>query len=256
MTTGLIGYTGFVGSNLISQHNFEYKYNRQNIQQAAGKKFNLIVCAAPSAIKWKANLEPEWDWKIVQHLMENLKEIQTDLFIHISTVDIYPVPINVYEDTKVNPEELAPYGRHRFVLEQFIQGHFTSHLIIRLPALFGTGLKKNFIYDLMNNNSLNLTHKDSQFQFFFINRLWDIISIAMKNKLQILNVSTPPIRAGEISFNIFNHEFSNITQKPPAVYNMKSRYDLLFQGTEGYLFDKDATYADLMSFINKEKNLK
>lgn len=53
------------------------------------------------------------------------------------------------ETTRAFQEDLA-YGRHRRELEAFVETHFTEHLIVRLPALFGRGLRKNFVFDLMN----------------------------------------------------------------------------------------------------------
>ena len=41
---------------------------------------------------------------------------------------------------------LHPYGRNRLELEDLVRKEFDT-LVVRLPALFGKGLKKNFIYD-------------------------------------------------------------------------------------------------------------
>ena len=45
---------------------------------------------------------------------------------------------------------LTTYGKNRFWLEKKITENFPNHLIVRLPALYGKNLKKNFIYDYMN----------------------------------------------------------------------------------------------------------
>ena len=41
----LIGYTGFVGGNILRQKPFKYLYNTKNIEDIKQKKFNLIVCS-------------------------------------------------------------------------------------------------------------------------------------------------------------------------------------------------------------------
>lgn len=150
MKRGLIGYTGFVGSHLKSQKNFNLFYNSSNISDIEGIDFDLLVCAAPSAVKWRANKNPEEDLHMVNSLIDKLKKTTAKIFIHISTVDVYENTIKVNEFTKINSANLQPYGKHRFYLEQFVREHFTHHLIVRLPALFGKGLKKNFIYDLLH----------------------------------------------------------------------------------------------------------
>lgn len=62
MKSALIGYTGFVGNNLIGQAHFDDLYNSKNIGDACDREYDLLVCAAPSAEKWKANLDPRPTW--------------------------------------------------------------------------------------------------------------------------------------------------------------------------------------------------
>lgn len=41
----LVGYTGFVGSNLAESHSFDGLYHSKNIEQAYGTKPELLVYA-------------------------------------------------------------------------------------------------------------------------------------------------------------------------------------------------------------------
>jgi hypothetical protein len=54
------------------------------------------------------------------------------------------------DETTASFETGLAYGRNRRALEAFCADHFDRCLIVRLPALFGTGLKKNFLFDIMN----------------------------------------------------------------------------------------------------------
>ena len=145
----LIGYTGFVGQNLMSD-SYLYKYNSKNINDIIGKKFETIICAGIRAEKFLANAYPEADLQAINGLIEVLKQVECKRFVLISTIDIYKNPIGVNEESRVITEELHPYGLNRHYMEEFVRNHFEDYLIVRLPALFGKGLKKNFIYDMIH----------------------------------------------------------------------------------------------------------
>ena len=149
MKSCLIGYTGFVGSNLDKQFKFDYKYNSKNIKDIQYKEFDLVICAGVRAQKWLANQYPEQDLKEIDSLIENLKTIKAKKFVLVSTIDIYKIPINVNENTRIETDNLHAYGKNRYYLEKWVMENFDDYLILRLPALFGQGLKKNFIYDLI-----------------------------------------------------------------------------------------------------------
>lgn len=253
MISGLIGSSGFVGGNLSQKISFNFYYNSKNISDARGINFDLIICAAPSAVKWKANKYPEEDFQIIEKLKRDIQYIKTKKFVLISTVDVFKTPIHVNEDTIPDIEDLHPYGKHRVYLEDFTQKTFFDSSIIRLPALFGDGLKKNFIFDLMHNNCLELTHKDSSFQYFYLNKLWGIIKFVIENNISILNVSSEPIKSDELAFRCFQKDFKNITESPPITYDMKSKYDSLLGGSNGYLFSKDTIFTDLREYLKKQK---
>lgn len=148
MKTALIGYTGYVGGNLNSQHRFTYLYNSKNIDDICGQSYDLVVCAGVRADKWLANRYPDKDMQAIDNLKARLDKMHTDCFVQISTIDVYKYPNGVDENTLIDTKGLHVYGLNRYRFEQWVQACYEHHLIVRLPALFGQGLRKNFIYDM------------------------------------------------------------------------------------------------------------
>lgn len=146
----LVGYTGFVGSNIAANHDFTWKINSKNKEEAFGKEPDLLVYAGLRAEKFLANKDPEADMAMITEAMEQMKKINPKKLVLISTVDVYKDPVNVDEDTEINTDGLLPYGANRYKLEQMVRETWEDALIIRLPGLFGKNLKKNFIYDFIH----------------------------------------------------------------------------------------------------------
>lgn len=146
----LVGYTGFVGSNLSSQVEFDRQFNSKNIQEAFGLNPDVLIYSGVRAEKFLANKEPEKDFAIIEDAISNIKKINPKKIILISTVDVYPSPVNVDEKTIIDENVLQPYGKNRLYLERWVENNFEDYLILRLPALFGINIKKNFIYDMIH----------------------------------------------------------------------------------------------------------
>jgi len=234
MKNALIGYTGFVGSNLLRQQAFEGLYNSKNIESIHGKSFDRVICAGARAEKWKANQNPAEDRFAIEQLMRSLDQVTTGEFILISTVDVYPDPRGVYEDTFADWTLATAYGRHRRMLEEFVAKKFRAR-IVRLPGLFGPGLKKNVIYDFLHDNQTEKIHADAEFQFYNLERLSADLDVMAEADLQLLNVATEPVRAGRIAHEVFGMDFNNRTLTPPARYDMRTRHAALFGGPPGYI---------------------
>lgn len=145
----LVGHTGFVGSNIASKTNFDGLYNSANINEAFGLSPDLLIYSGVRAEKFLANKDPEADLAIINNAIENIKKINPKKIVLISTVDVYPSPNLVDEDSAIDDSMLQPYGKNRLLLEQWVENNIKDHLIIRLPGLFGENIKKNFIYDLI-----------------------------------------------------------------------------------------------------------
>ena len=150
MIKALVGYTGFVGSNLAEQTDFQGLYNSENIESAYNTKPDLLIYSGVRAEKYLANREPEQDYTLVQNAFENILKISPKKVVLISTIDVYKTPIAVDEDATIDTENLHPYGLNRYLLEKMVEESDIPSLILRLPALFGKNIKKNFIYDLIN----------------------------------------------------------------------------------------------------------
>ena len=149
MKSSLVGYTGFVGGNLGAAHRFDNCYNSANIQTAFGADNGLVVYSGMPAEKFLANSDPGADLALAQNALENIRKMRPERLVLISTVDVYPRPIKVYEDTPAGSQDAPAYGKNRFALENWVRAEYPEALIVRLPGLFGQGIKKNFIYDML-----------------------------------------------------------------------------------------------------------
>lgn len=244
--TALIGYTGFIGSNILNQKSFEYLYNSKNIEEIRGRKFDFLICAGAPGTKWLANKEPEKDLETIARLMHNLTEAEIKKLVLISTIDVYHTPREVDEDSPIKKDALAPYGKHRRILEEFVEDHFDS-TVVRLPGLFGQGLKKNIIYDLLHG-STEFIPKDGVFQFYNLAYIYNDIEKTLSNKLNAVNFVTEPVSVKEISEKIFGLTLENKIGSETPYYDVQSKYGHLWGSDNRYLYSKSKIMVDLTRF--------
>lgn len=146
----IVGYTGFVGSNIVLAHEFEGKFNSKNIKEAYGGNPDLLVYAGVPAEMFLANTAPEKDREIIEQAISNIEKIKPKRIVLISTIAVYSYSRNATEETKIIEKDALPYGANRRYLEHFVEEYTTEHLIVRLPAIYGKKLKKNFLYDYIH----------------------------------------------------------------------------------------------------------
>ena len=252
MNTALIGFSGFVGSTLLKQALFESQFRSTNIRDINGKSFDIVVCAGAPAQKWIANRDPEADRQNIDVLIAYLRTIRCQTFILISTVDVFDVPIGVYEDTTVEETGLHAYGLHRRMLEKFIESHFSNHLIIRLPGLVGPGLRKNIIFDFLNGNNLPAIESRGVFQFYPTVNLWFDIQTAIKAGLKLLHLTAEPISVADISSLGFGKSFNQKLTNSPAYYDMRTRHAQIFGITGHYQYNKRETIQAVRAYAQSE----
>lgn len=221
---------------------------------------------------------------------------------------VYDDISNGDEDTFINKDNLSAYGRNRLFLEEWVEGNYDDYLIVRLPAIYGLNLKKNFIYDyiyfipkmlrtdkynelylrnkqlqnyysdeqngfykcreLTKNerkelidifkelkfSALNFTDSRNIYQFFNLSHLWEIIALAFHHDIRKLNIVTEPISVQELYYYLEHSEFNNELSKNILHYNLKTKYDYLFNHDNGYIESKQNILKDIKKYIDNKRN--
>lgn len=150
MKTALVGCTGFVGGNLwlrAIRSTGCITRRTWRTPSAQGRSCWYAPACPPPNI-WPTPT-PLPDLAVCGAAAENMRRIAPERLVFISTVDVYARPQNVREDTPPDADNPAAYGRNRALLEARVRADFPQALIVRLPGLFGQGLKKNFLYDFI-----------------------------------------------------------------------------------------------------------
>jgi hypothetical protein len=146
----IVGATGFVGQNLRISHTFSGQFNSRNVAELSGKEYRIVVCAAAPATMWAANKNPDGDLANIRRLIGNLEGVRAQHFVLISTIAVLGDAAAGLDEDTAQFETAKAYGRNRRFLEEAVAGLFPKSHILRLPALFGAGLKKNFLFDILN----------------------------------------------------------------------------------------------------------
>lgn len=252
MSNALIGFSGFVGGTLLKQSSFTSLYRSTNIGEIDNQTFDTVVCAGAPAQKWIANRDPQADLQKIQELIEHLRTVKCDTFILISTVDVFKTPVGVDEDSSVDETGLHAYGLHRRLLEKFVEEHFPNHLIVRLPGLVGPGLRKNVIFDFLNDNNTHLIDSRGVFQFYPMINLWFDIETALGAGLKLIHLTAAPVAVEDISQQGFSRPFTNVLNSPTGYYDMQSKHAEVFGGVGRYQYSARETIQAVRAYAQSE----
>lgn len=247
LTQALIGSNGFVGGALAATHDFAYQFHRGNREEMQGCEVDLAVCAAAPGTKWFANANPEVDRAVIDQLMGDLRGLRAKKVVLISTVDVFAKPLGVYEDTPVATDGLHAYGVHRHRLESMVAAEFDAH-IIRLPGLFGMGLKKNALFDLLHG-STEFVDPRAVLQWYSLSRLWVDIERVMTANIPIMHLATEPIVMQEIIEGVFGMQVERELTGAPARYDLRTRHAQEWGTAGDYILSKEAVLQDIAQFV-------
>ena len=228
----LIGDTGLIGSILQEHQSFNHSYNSSNLHRATlfnGTIDKLYLACLP-AQKWRANLDPAADFFNMQEIAATIRDWEVKEIILYSTIDIYKHSFGSLD-----------YGRVRRMFELLVKAMFPNSTvkIIRLPALFHKRIKKNILFDLLNDNEIEKINGNSAYQWYDLNDLWqDTLAI---NEGGIYDLFSEPIETQEILDRFF----------PTAKVSYGSRIDY---HCGSYKYRKEEMLAKMEAFINAYRN--
>jgi nucleoside-diphosphate-sugar epimerase len=248
MRRALIGYTGFVGSNLDRQQAFTDRYNSQNFREMAGQRFDEVICAGVQAVKWWANQNPTEDWAGIAPLLDILGQAEIKRLVLISTVDVYKRPIGVDENTPIETDGLHAYGLHRWQVEEWVRANVADHMIVRLPGLFGEGLKKNLIFDLLTGKPVDGFDERSSFQFYHLDRLSRDLETAAGAGLRTVNFAVPPVTVADVAERVTGAPYANRTENPPMHYDMQTIHGSVWGEAGAYLESAESCLSGIAAF--------
>lgn len=256
--SALIGHTGFVGSNIARHHMFDDLYNTSNIDAIVGREYDLVVSAAGRADAHRINESPDDDKADLRRFADVLAEVRIGKLVHISTVCVFAASGRCDEETRSDPAALTPYGRNRLELENELTSRFDT-LSLRLPQLFGHGIRKGLVHDLANDHRVEFVRADGVFQHYDLARLWRDIGIALDAGLEVLNVATAPITNRVVAEEVFGIELSNdepVVESPfSTMYtrDMVTRHAALFGGSGGYIMTAAEELDAMRRFVADEQ---
>lgn len=116
--------------------------NRKKIAQHSNKHFDVIVHCAGSSDHKSQNIINEGET-----LLENLLKISHNIFVFISSIDIYREPNSYYSISKLNCEKM-------------LKNH-PQCLILRSSMILGPTMRDNHITKLQKNEKLGLADEST-----------------------------------------------------------------------------------------------
>jgi hypothetical protein len=247
----IVGSTGLVGTSLIEQENFDFKFNSKNIHefnQIATDGDELLLTCLP-ATKWLVNKDVIGDIKNINNIINIMSQKSYSKVTLISTIDVYNQShvVKVNEFYSPNVKELS-YGTNRLIFELLVKSQIcTDDLkIFRLPALFNKHIKKNVLFDLINNNNVDKINSNSSFQWYNLDNLSSDIkkySELYPNET-LFNLFTEPIDTMDI-VSLFPEHLDKVKfMENRIIYDYETRFGK-------YILNKDEVLKDIKKFINE-----
>jgi nucleoside-diphosphate-sugar epimerase len=184
----IIGGQGFVGSaypRLFKRLGLDHQViTRDNFDQFAGQPCDVLINANGNSKKFMADRDPVWEFDAsVVSVAKALEAFKAKAYIHLSTGDVYPEthsPEVSREDQLPDVTRMSRYGLHKYIAETLVRGAHDNHLIMRMGGFVGPNLKKNAVYDMLNDAPIWL-HRDSELQFISTDSAAEIVWTVFQN---------------------------------------------------------------------------
>ena len=251
----IIGHSGLVGTTLTSTTSFDYYFNSTNIQDFSSicKDGAEITLTCLPATKWLVNQNISKDIDNINNLLAILSKYKYSKITLISTIDVYQQsPLGANEDYIINLNRLD-YGANRYLFELLVQSTIVadSFKIFRLPAVFSASIKKNILYDLMNNNNVSSINNNSAYQWYNLDNLNnDITTYSAKYPDRIVyNLFSEPLDTAELVALFPHHQHQVLHGATRVAYNYTTTLH-----SSGYIYTKQQVLQDIKTLVHETSN--
>ena len=248
-----MGGSGLIGTTLQEQHKFDLVFSSKDahkIDKLDLNGYDIWLSCLP-ATKWKVNEDIEEDIYNMQYIIKLLHKFKFNNIILFSTIDVYvDSPLESNEWYAPNISEFN-YGTNRRLFEIMVSQllSYNNLKIFRLPALFGKHIKKNIIFDLLNNNQVDKIKTKSSYQWYDLNDLYKDVQDRLLLSPKVFNLFPEPIPTKRIIelFPQYKDIVDNVEQG--SIYVFKT----IHTGT-GFLYNKEISLAKLAKFIHEARS--
>ncbi len=246
----LVGNTGLVGTTLKNKIKFDLEFNSKNISSfidIVPNNCDIYLTCLP-ATKWMVNKNIIADVDNIYKLIKILSNKTYNNIILISTIDVYnESPLKSNEDYIPHISKLN-YGNNRYFFELLVKEYlkFKKISIFRLPALFSEDIKKNVLYDLINDNNIESINLNSKFQWYDLKNLVNDISMFPTKypEEEIFNLFTEPVETINIVKLFPKVNIDNLYKGDNITYDYTTKFG-------GYILNKEDVINEIKKFINE-----
>lgn len=246
----LIGNTGLVGQTLKDKIKFDLEFNSSNISEFSTADIegsDLYLSCLP-ATKWMVNKDVTGDMQNIMKIFDVIKGHTYRKVYLISTIDVYVDTPHLADESTEPTVKSLNYGTNRYIFELLVKQLKSEHIyIFRLPALFSKRIKKNILFDLLNDNNIDQININSAFQWYNLDRL--VSDISQFELSGTYNLFSEPLSTRYI-IKIFDKDPSQFQSSlKPVVYNYKTQYT-----PTGYLQDQQEVFYEIKKFVDEYRN--
>jgi nucleoside-diphosphate-sugar epimerase len=246
----LVGDTGLVGTTLKEKMSFDLTFNSKNIQDLKNVKDDniTIYLSCLPATKWLVNKDIKSDIKNINTIIEVVSKLRYKRIVLISTIDVYSDSHQLSDENSDIYVRNLSYGVNRYYFELLVRNlcEYEQLSIFRLPALYNKHIKKNILFDLINDNNVSSINSNSSFQWYNLDNLSEDIDRYINDypNDEVFNLFTEPVETSEIIKLFPNHVDKVSFQNKKIEYNFKTKYS-----KTGYIESSDNVLKQIKNFI-------